>query len=138
MKILTALVLLISGQLFAQELDATTALLSTLNAGEYKGLSPRGEECSVRVSVLSGKVAVTVYSEGLSGRSEVQEGATYRWNPANRSFLSSVFTTTLTGSRENILRTIAVTQKTQYVVVADVVINDREVTETTAECIINL
>ncbi len=138
MKVLFVLLMLVSGHAFSQELDATEALLSTINVGEYSGKNPRGGECSVRVVALSGKVAVTVYSDGLTGRSEVEEGAVYRWNPGNRSFLASVFTTTLTGSRENIIRTLAVTENTQYVVVADVIIENRDVTEKAVECVINL
>lgn len=138
MRLLTALFLALSLNAFAQELDATDALLSTLPAGEYTGTSPKGKACGVVVVKLSGKIAVIVKADGLVNRSEVMEGAVYRWNPGNRSFLASVFTTTLTGSRENILRTIAVTERTQYVVVADVIIDDRDVFERAAECVINL
>lgn len=138
MKLLTAFLLAFSLNAFSQELDATEALLSTISAGEYSGKSTKGNACSVKVVKLSGKVAVIVAADGLINRSEVMEGAVYRWNPGNRSFLASVFTTTLTGSRENVLRTIAVTQNTQYVVVADVIIENRDVTERAAECVINL
>lgn len=138
MRLLAALFLAFSFNTFAQELDATEALLSTIPAGEYSGKSTKGNACSVKVVQLSGKVAVVVSADGMVNRSEVMEGAVYRWNPGNRSFLASVFTTTLTGSRENILRTIAVTENTQYVVVADLIIENRDVTEKAAECVINL
>lgn len=138
MRILTALFLSLSFSSFAIELDATEALLTTLPAGEYTGKSIKGNDCSVKVVQLSEKVAVVVSADGIINRSEVTEGAVYRWNPGNRSFLASVFTTTFTGSRENIIRTIAVTQNTQYVVVSDVIIENRDVSERIAECVINL
>lgn len=138
MRLFATLFLVLSFSSFALELDATQALLSTVPAGEYSGRSTKGNDCSVKVIQLSEKVAVVVSADGIINRSEVMEDAVYRWNPGNRSFLASVFTTTLTGSRENILRTIAVTQNTQYVVVSDVIIENRDVTERAAECIINL
>ena len=137
MKTLIAL-LLISTTAFATELDATEALLNTIPAGDYRGVSPDGNDCQVSVRTLSEKVAAVASENGFVKRSEVMEGASYRWNPANRPFLSSTLTTTLTGQKENLVRTIAVKQNTQYVVVADIVSEDGRVSETKIECVINL
>lgn len=138
MKILIAAFLLVSASAFAQNLTATDALLRTIPAGTYRGITPQNGYCEVAVRILSGKVAVVAADEYHVKRSEIETGAQYRWNPANRSYLASVYTTTLTGSTENVFRTIAVTENTQYVVVADTYINNREVSETKVECIIDL
>jgi hypothetical protein len=138
MKTLIAALLLVSASAFAYELDATEALLQTLPAGEYYGITPQGDDCSVAVRNLYGKVAVVATANGLTKRSEVYSGATYRWKPGQRSFLATSLTTTLSGSTENIFRTIAVSTNTQYVVVADHVINNRDSYETKVECVINL
>ncbi len=138
MKILIAAFLLVSTSAFAQELNSTDALLRTLPAGEYSGITPEGDECGVSVRDLFGKVAVVASTINLTRRSEVVSGSQYSWNPAKRSFLSTVLTTTLTGSTENVFRTIAVTQNIQYVVVADIEIDDRDFKETKVECLINL
>jgi hypothetical protein len=74
----------------------------------------------------------------VTKRSEVYSGATYRWKPGQRSFLASTFTTTLNGSKENVFRTIAVSTNTQYVVVADLIEDNRNRVETKVECIIDL
>lgn len=138
MKTLIAALLLVSSSAFAQELDSTDALLTILPAGEYSGVTPEGRNCAVSVRDLSSKVAVVASTDQLTKRSEVLSGAVYRWNPGTRSFLATVFTTTLTGSTENILRTIAVTQNTQYVVVADRLVSNRSANESKVECVINL
>lgn len=138
MKTLIAALMLVSASAFAQELDATVALLSTVRAGEYTGITPQGDDCSVGIRDLSSKVAIVASANGLTKRSEVYSGATYRWKPGQRSFLASTFTTTLNGSKENVFRTIAVSTNTQYVVVADVIVDGRYSEETKVECIINL
>lgn len=138
MKILIAAFLLVSASAFAQNLTATEALLRTIPAGSYEGKTLQGGFCEVSVRNLSGKVAVVATDEFQGRRSEILVDSHYRWNPGNRSFLASVYTTTLTGSTENVFRTIAVTENTQYVVVADRFINNREVSEAKVECIINL
>ena len=130
--------MLVSGSVSAFELDATEALLETLPAGVYQGQSPEGLNCSVSVRDLSDKVVVTASMEGVTRTSEVNPGALYRWNPANRSFLASRINRTMRTSTENILRTIAVTESTQYVVVSDVIISDREVSENKIECVVEL
>lgn len=138
MKTLIAALLLVSASAFAQNLTSTEALLRTIPAGEYRGQTPEGGYCEVAIRNLFGKVAVVATNDSITKRSEVLEGSNYRWNPANRSFLSSVYTTTLSGSTENVFRTIAVTQNTQYVVVADIFTNNRDVSESKVECVINL
>lgn len=138
MKTIIAALLLVSSTAFAYELDATEALLQTVSAGEYSGITPQGDDCSVAVRNLSSKVAVVATANGLTKRSEVYSGATYRWKPGQRSFLATTLTTTLNGSKENIFRTIAVSSNTQYVVVADLIVDGRSSQETKVECIINL
>lgn len=138
MKTLIAALLLVSASAFAQDLTSTEALLRTIPAGEYRGTTPQGGYCEVAIRDLFGKVAVVAADESNTKRNEVHSGSAYRWNPANRSFLSSIYTTTLNGSTENIFRTIAVTENTQYVVVADLNRNGREVSESKVECVINL
>lgn len=138
MKTLIAALLIVSSSTFAQELDATDALLTTIPAGEYRGLTPEGAACEVAIRDLTNKVAIVATNGNLTKRSEVAAGAVYRWQPGTRSFLATVLTTTLRGSKENVFRTIAVTEKTQYVVVADVVVNNRDRNETKVECIIDL
>lgn len=138
MKTLLGAVLLISSVSYAQEFDATDALLRILPAREYSGRTSSGDFCQVSVRNLTNKIAVTVSANGASKRAEVSRGAVYHSNPGNRSFLATVLTTTLTGSRENILKTIAVTETTQYVVASDLVINNRQTSEQFVECIVNL
>lgn len=143
MKFLIATLLLVSGSVFAQvdtnrELDATEALLKILPAGNYFGLTPEGKSCQVLVRDLGNKVAVTASTGSLSRFSSVNSGDVYRWNPANRSFLFSYVSRTVYGSTTNILRTIADTEHTQYVVVGDQMVSDRETKETVVECVIEL
>ncbi len=138
MKTLIAALLLVSASAFAQNLTSTEALLRTIPAGEYRGQTPEGGYCEVAIRNLFGKVAVVAANEFITKRSEVLSDSSYRWNPSNRSFLSSVYTTTLNGSTENVFRTIAVTENTQYVVVADLYRDGRESSETKVECVINL
>lgn len=138
MKALLGALLLMSSFSYAREYDANDAFLSIMRAGDYSGRTSSGSYCQVSVRNLSSKIAVVVSANGTSKRSEVSRGATYHANFANRSFLATTLTTTLTGSRENILRTIAVTDATQYVVVSDVTIDNRNTSESFVECIVNL
>lgn len=138
MKTLIGTLLLISSVSYAQDFDATDALLRVLPARDYSGRTSDGDLCQVSVRNLSNRIAVIVSSNGQTKRGEVFRGATYRWNPANRSFLASALTTTLDGSRENIVKTIAVTDASQYVVVSDVVTDDRNTSESLLECIVSL
>lgn len=138
MKTLIAAFLLVSSSAFAQELDATDALLTTLPAKEYRGITPDGDDCQVAVRDLSSKVAIVATAGNLTRRAEVYSGAVYRWQPGQRFFLATNLTTTLNGSKENVFRTIAVTSNTQYVIVADEVINNREREVVKVECIIDL
>jgi hypothetical protein len=138
-KSLLALFFVFSGSTFASDLDATDALLSTLPAGEYSGFTLKKLPCSVSVRVLSNRVAVVATDSDLTKRSEVYNGAVYRLKPGKREFLASVLTTTLTDKRENFVRTIAVTENTQYVVVGDIISSSaRDKQESVVECIVNL
>lgn len=140
MKSLLAALLIVSGSAFSQEIDATEALLSILPPGEYRGtLADSSERCEVSVRNLSNRVAVVATKPGLTTRTEVYVGASY-WRRSQREFLSSVLTTSLTGKRENFVRTVAVTEKTQYVVVGDIFISgDRSsISESVVECVVNL
>lgn len=138
MKTLLLAALIVSTTAFATELDATEALLQTVSAGQYTGITPQGSDCEVSIRNLSNRVAIVASADGVTKRSEVYSGATYRWKPGQRSFLASTFTTTLNGSKENVFRTIAVSTNTQYVVVADLVEDNRNRVETKVECIIDL
>lgn len=138
MKIIIVAALLISGSALAQELSATDALLQTLPAGNYSGRTLENRECEVSIRDLTNKVAVVATTKNLTKRSEILKDAVYRWNPGTRSFLASVFSTSLNGSSENVFRTIAVKETTQYVVVADIEINNRTVNESKVECVIDL
>jgi hypothetical protein len=138
MKTMLLAALIVSTSAFATELDATDALLQTVAAGQYTGITPQGSDCEVSIRNLSNRVAIVASAEGVTKRSEVYSGATYRWKPGQRSFLASTFTTTLNGSKENVFRTIAVSTNTQYVVVADLIEDNRNRVETKVECIIDL
>lgn len=138
MKIIILAALFISGSALAQELSATDALLQTLPAGNYSGRTLENRECEVSIRDLTNKVAVVAATKNLTKRSEILKDAVYRWNPGTRSFLASVFSTSLNGSSENVFRTIAVKETTQYVVVADIEINNRTVNESKVECVIDL
>lgn len=134
-----AALLIVSGSAFAQYLDATEALLSTLPAGNYSGVTPEGKSCAVSVRNLSNRIAVVASTGSLTTRSEVYVGATYRWMPGKREFLASVLTTTLTDKRENFVRTIAVEDNTQYVAVGDIITSsERGTRESVVECVVNL
>jgi hypothetical protein len=130
MKTLIAVLALTCSTAFAFELDATEALLNTLPVGDYSGLG-----CSVSVRNLGNKVVIEALNDKMRKTSEVLTGAVYRANPANRSFLATVSSGE---SKENIFRTIAVTQNTQYVVVSDVTSDGRQMLERKVECIIDL
>jgi hypothetical protein len=138
MKILFATLLLVSTSLFAQELDATEALLWTLPQGNYWGLSTKGNPCSVSVRNLSNKIAVSAAEGALITTSEVFMGAPYRWSPGKRDFLASVFTTTLSVRKENFVRMIAVEEKSQYVAVGDIISsNTGTISENVIECVVH-
>jgi hypothetical protein len=138
MKLLTTALFLISASVFAQELDATEALLLTLPQGNYSGQSTNGNPCIVSVRNLPNRIAVIASDGSLTTRSEVYKGAPYRWIPGKREFLASVLTATLTDRRVNFVRMIAVDEKSQYVAVGDIMTsNDAGALEAVVECVIN-
>jgi hypothetical protein len=137
-KTLIATLLFVSSTTFAVTLDATEALLSILPAGNYNGVTPEESPCEISVRNLSNRIAVVASKTELSQRSEVFLGATYLWRPGKREFLSSTLTTSLTDKRENFVRTIAVQENTQYVVVGNIITSNTGVSESVVECIVNL
>lgn len=134
MKIIAAFLLLASFSVSAQELDATVAALDILPAGAYSGVTPQGDDCKVKVSSDEHGVAVVASSADVSVSRLVLPGTTYRYNPAQRLFLSSHTIETRHGSYENVFRTLAVEAKTQYVVVT----RNRNGHEVKVECVVNL
>lgn len=138
MKTLIAALLLVSSSAFAQSYDATEVLLSILPAKDYRGVTPVGTPCEVSVRNLSNRVAVVASTLGFTTRSEVYVGAYYAKPRGSRTFLASVLTTTLTDKRENFVRTIAVTENTQYIAVGDIISWDGRTRESVIECIVNL
>lgn len=119
MKIALLTCLLISSSTFAQNLDVTEALLSIFPAGKYVGTSPSGENCDVTIAKTGFGISVTASTQKTVVIRNIFHGTTYRWNPANRSFLSSDLTSIPGGKHESTFRTIAVENDTQYVVVSD-------------------
>lgn len=138
MKTLIAALLLASTSTFATDIDAPTALLKTLPEGSYRGLTTSEEDCVVRVKRLSTGVSVTVSSSALSKGHETLNESHYRWNPGQRLFYSSVMERTSNSSTESFVRTIAVEEKTQYVVAGEIFRSSNGTKESVAECIVNL
>lgn len=138
MKTFIAALLLVSTQAFATELDATEALLNTLPTGSYSGVSVEGHDCSVAVQKLSSGVNVSVSSHGKTKNYETLNGSGYRWNPGQRLFFSSLITRTSDSSSENFIRSIAVKETTQYVVVGNITRTGNGTKESVIECVINL
>lgn len=138
MKTLIAALLLASTSAFAADLDAPSALLKTLPEGSYRGLTTTEEDCVVRVQRLSTGVSVTVSSRTLSKGHETLNASNYRWNPGQRLFFSSVMERTSNSSTESFVRTIAVEEKTQYVVAGEIFRSNSGTKESVVECIVNL
>lgn len=122
MKTLFMALALLSTSVFAQELDATEVLTSILPLGIHQGTNPEGKDCIVSVRTSGRGVVVSASSQGQSFKREVESGSIYRINGA-RYFLSS--------DKNSTLMTRAVSEDTQYVVVADS--SDKRV-----ECIVDL
>lgn len=137
MKILVMALTLLSTSAFAQTLEATAVLNSVLPTGIYQGKSPEGNICSVYVQSTSRGVVVAASSQGRTLKRVVEIGSSYRMGAA-RYFLSSDVYGTNDGFNENTLMTRAVTEDSQYVVVADRVVVQRESFEHKVECIVNL
>ncbi|MBY0515580.1 MAG: hypothetical protein K2P81_01640 [Bacteriovoracaceae bacterium] len=140
MKSLLIALTLVCSSAFAQELDATAALTNVLAPGLYSGVSPEGIECSVLIAKSNKGIKTSAKMNGMTISREVETGTMYRWNPGTRYFLSSEKTYSTDGinSVEEVFRTLAVDTMTQYVVVARVIVNNRDVREDKVECVINL
>ncbi len=138
MKTFIAALLLATTSAFAADLDAPSALLRTLPEGSYKGLTTAEEDCVVRVKRLTTGVSVTVSSPALSKNHETLNESHYRWNPGQRLFFSSVIERTSNSSSESFVRTIAVEEKTQYVVAGEIFRSANGTRESVVECIVNL
>lgn len=138
MKFLAALCLLVSVAAQANYLDATVALKEVLPVGVYSGADLDGERCSVEVMNTAGGVNVTVFGQGRELNRVVPFSSVFRWQPGKREFLSTSIVRTGVNSDEDVLRTVAVEEDTQYVVVAKIATRNRDVMETSLECVVNL
>lgn len=138
MKILFTALLLTSVSAFATELDATDALLNTLPIGTYSGQTEAGDKCAVKVSERPQGVLVSVSANGETKSHETKVGAGYRWRPGQRLFFNSVISRTSNSSTESFVRTIAVTESTQYVVAGSLYRSTTGNSESVIECIVNL
>lgn len=138
MKFFAAMVLLVSFAAQANYLDATVALKEVLPVGVYSGEDLDGESCSVEVMNTAGGVNVTVFGQGRELNRVVPFSSVFRWQPGTREFLSTSITRNGVNSDEDVLRTIAVKENTQYVIVAKIATRNRDVMETSLECVVNL
>lgn len=138
MKILIAALMLTSVSAFATELDATDALLNTLPIGTYSGQNDNGENCAVKVSEHSNGIVVSVSAAGQTKSHETKIGSGYHWRPGQRLFYNSFITRTSNSSTENFVRTIAVTENTQYVVAGSLYRSTTGNSESVIECVVNL
>jgi hypothetical protein len=129
MKLFVAL-MLCSFSVFAAEIDATAAAQQVLPPAIYDGVDAQGEECRVAVSADDHGLVVVATAGQTSVSRSILKGSTYRFNPAQRLFLSS----DKLEDRESVLRTLAVEAKTQYVVVA----RSRNGIEQRVECVVDL
>jgi hypothetical protein len=130
MKAFITGLMLLSSSAFATSYSANEALLKVLPAGEYTG-STEGEKnpCLVTVEDNKDSVLITASANGRTKKSLILDNGIYNWNPGQRYFLH----TSRQSGTENIFRTIAVTESTQYIVVAD-----RRTNESKIECVIKL
>ena len=141
MKTVFALALMIvSMSVSAQELEATAALSQVLPVGHYSGVTPEGGECAVSITRTREGITTSATAEGVVLSRTVSNGSMYRWNPGTRYFLSSETTYSRNGvsSVEEVFRTLAVDTLTQYVVVARVIVDNRNTREDKIECVVNL
>lgn len=138
MKVLAALCLIVSFAAQANYLDATVALKEVLPVGVYSGVDLDGKNCSVEVMNTAGGVNVTVFGQGRELNRVVPFSSVFRWKPGKREFLSTSITRNGVNSDEQVLRTVAVQEDTQYVIVAKIATRNRDVMETSLECVVNL
>lgn len=121
--------LMASATVFAGE--ATVNLLGILPQGEYYGTTPDSNEaCSVTVEIVGSQVVITAATDAAWEKTSVLRNSVFRWNPGNRSFLSSRY---LDSNTETIFRTVSNGDDSQYVVVANVV----DGSESRVECNVN-
>ncbi len=133
MKFVLFALLLAAAPAMAQELDATEAAVRSLAVGSYQGQTPvEGDDCSVTVSRDSRGVTVLAQTGELSVSYLVKTGSVYRWRPGQRSFLSSFYSSST--ETEQVYRTLAVGEDSQYVVVDR---SERE-EELKVECVVSL
>lgn len=132
MKIIIAALMLMSSVSFASDLEAPGAFLSVVRAGDYYG-----DQCQVSIRKYSDSVTIEVSANGAWRRNVITSGNAFRYNPANRSFLFTNKTSSGNGSRESIVRTIAVTDRSQYIVVSELSVNNRDSSESSVECVFN-
>lgn len=137
MKYFILSLILIGFTVSASELSAPQALLSLIPPGHYSGLTPKGKACLVKIQLQNNEVTISANDDHNSRESTIKSNALYRWNVANRSFLSTVKRNFEHYSLENIFRTLAVTENTQYIVVADIFTKGRKREEVSVECIIH-
>ncbi len=138
MKTLIAALMLTSVSAFATEIGATDALLNTLPLGTYSGQTERGEACKVQVSERSSGIMVSVSANGRTKGHETKHDAAYRWQPGQRLFFNSTITRTSNSSTESFVRTIAVTERTQYVVAGSLYRSTTGNSESVIECVVDL
>lgn len=141
MKTLITALLILSASAFAnnRDLDATEALTSFLPIQVYYGNTPNNQFCRVSIRPNAQGILITAQDANNEASRIVPFGSTYRWNPGNRSFLSSSFVNVREGRIENVFRTIAVENNTQYIVVSTrLESSNRENREDKVECIVNL
>jgi hypothetical protein len=140
MKFIAIALLAISSLAHAVELDATEALLQTLNPGVYTGLTPDSSEaCSVEIEQTPQGVLVIARKGSQQVTRSVGFGTVYRWNPGPRLFLSSDNFYREDVSEEVVFRTIAVDEARQYTVVSHQrTIGRDRVFNNQIECVINL
>ncbi|WPU63223.1 hypothetical protein [Peredibacter starrii] len=136
MKLLVTALVLLSSTAFAQVPDATDVLTAILPVGSYSG-SYNNQPCKVSVKKTANGIQVTASNNSLVRVREVARGTVY-FARLPGHFLSTEKLSTNDGTRENILRTIPVTENQQYVVVADHFIVNHINYELAVECVVNL
>lgn len=138
MKVLASALFFVSLAAQANYLDATVALKEVLPVGTYSGVDLDDERCSVDVMDTAGGVNVTVYGKGKVLNRVVPFSSVFRWQPGKREFLSTSISRNGVNSDEDVLRTVAVEENTQYVIVAKIATRNRDVLETSLECVVDL
>lgn len=125
---------------FAYELDAPSAFLAIVYPGTYSGRTESGEACGISVNSNANGVVVTGWDSSKTESKFIANGSSYRWNPGQRFYLQSDIDSFghNNNTKESLVRTIAVTEKTQYVVVGHGARVNGNLSESFVVCIINL